>query len=42
MAMALAVAALRSQEGVEIDGESAVSKSYPDFFERFAALRCAP
>ncbi len=39
MAMALAVAALWTDGGVEIDGESAVAKSYPDFFERFDALR---
>ncbi len=39
IAMALAVAALRTRDGVEIDGEAAVSKSYPDFFERLESLR---
>lgn len=39
IAMALAVSALRSDVGVEIDGEGAVAKSYPDFFERLQALR---
>lgn len=39
MAMALAVAALWTDGGVEIDGEGAVAKSYPDFFERFESLR---
>jgi 3-phosphoshikimate 1-carboxyvinyltransferase len=39
IAMALAVSALRTDGGVEIDGEGAVAKSYPDFFERLQALR---
>jgi 3-phosphoshikimate 1-carboxyvinyltransferase len=38
MAMALAVAALRTREGVDLDGEGCVAKSYPDFFERLDAL----
>lgn len=39
IAMAVAVAALRSDRGVELTGESCVAKSYPDFFERLDALR---
>jgi 3-phosphoshikimate 1-carboxyvinyltransferase len=39
IAMALSVAALRSRDGVEIEGENAVSKSYPDFFEHLESLK---
>jgi 3-phosphoshikimate 1-carboxyvinyltransferase len=39
MAMALAVAALRTRAGVDLDGEGCVAKSYPDFFERLDAIR---
>jgi 3-phosphoshikimate 1-carboxyvinyltransferase len=39
MAMALAVAALRTREGVDLDGEGCVVKSYPDFFEHLDAIR---
>jgi len=37
MAMSMAVAGLRIK-GVRITGESCVAKSFPDFWERFAAL----
>lgn len=33
IAMALAVAALRSKKGIELDDASCVAKSYPDFFD---------
>lgn len=36
--MALAIAALFSQQGVEIIGSQAVGKSYPDFFQRLKEL----
>ncbi len=39
IAMALAVAALIAEAPVTIAGAECVSKSYPDFFERLAALR---
>ncbi len=39
IAMSLAVAALRSDDLVMIDGSDAVSKSYPDFFEDLESLR---
>ncbi len=39
IAMACAVAALASEEGVEIEGSEAVSKSYPDFFEDMEKLK---
>ncbi len=38
IAMSLAVAALRSDDMVVIDGADAVSKSYPDFFEDLKSL----
>jgi 3-phosphoshikimate 1-carboxyvinyltransferase len=38
MAMALAVAALRTRGGVNLEGEGCVAKSYPDFFEDLDAL----
>jgi 3-phosphoshikimate 1-carboxyvinyltransferase len=41
IAMALAVAALASRDGVAIEGAQCVAKSYPDFFERLEALRSA-
>ncbi len=39
IAMSLAVAALRSEEMIIIEGSEAVSKSYPDFFEDLEKLR---
>ncbi len=39
IAMSLAVAALRSDEMVIIEGSEAVSKSYPNFFEDLESLR---
>ncbi|WP_005033349.1 3-phosphoshikimate 1-carboxyvinyltransferase [Holophaga foetida] len=39
IAMAAAVAALRSQFGVAIEGEGCVAKSYPEFFEDLATLQ---
>jgi 3-phosphoshikimate 1-carboxyvinyltransferase len=39
MAMAGAVAALRSRDGVAMAGEGCVAKSYPEFFDALAALR---
>lgn len=36
--MALAIAALFTEHGVEIAGAQAVNKSYPDFFQRFREL----
>ncbi|MEG0498383.1 MAG: 3-phosphoshikimate 1-carboxyvinyltransferase [Alistipes sp.] len=39
MAMSLAVAALRSDGAVTIEGAECVSKSYPDFFEELEKLR---
>lgn len=45
MAMALAIAGLLSREGVRIEGEACVAKSYPGFFEDLARLRtgdCRP
>jgi 3-phosphoshikimate 1-carboxyvinyltransferase len=38
IAMACAIAALRSKKGVCIDGAAAVSKSYPKFFEMLSLL----
>ncbi len=38
IAMALAIAALSTQEGIEIKGAQAVNKSYPDFFVRMREL----
>jgi 3-phosphoshikimate 1-carboxyvinyltransferase len=38
IAMACAVAALRAQDDVGIEGETCVTKSYPDFFSDLAAL----
>lgn len=38
IAMALAIAALGSQNGVTIEGSDAVNKSYPDFFEELIRL----
>ena len=39
MAMSLAVAALRSDEAVEIEGAESVAKSYPGFFEDLEHIR---
>ena len=39
MAMSLAVAALRADDEVTIEGAECVAKSYPDFFEAFGQLR---
>jgi 3-phosphoshikimate 1-carboxyvinyltransferase len=39
MAMAGAVAALRSRDGVSMAGEGCVAKSYPGFFQALASLR---
>lgn len=39
IAMACAIAALRSQKGVEIEGAECVSKSYPKFFEDLLELQ---
>ena len=39
MAMSLAVAALRSDGAVEIEGAESVAKSYPGFFEDLARIR---
>ena len=39
IAMACAVAALRAEGSVGIDGEACVSKSYPGFFTDLEALR---
>ena len=33
MAMACAVAGLKSRYGVKMEGEACVAKSYPDFFQ---------
>ncbi len=38
IAMACATAALRSKQGVSIEGEGAVSKSYPEFFEDLQSI----
>lgn len=45
IAMAAAVAALASEEGVEIGGPDCVKKSWPEFFEDLASIsapRCSP
>ena len=42
IAMACAIAALLSREGLELDGESCVAKSYPDFFAHLDQLRMEP
>jgi 3-phosphoshikimate 1-carboxyvinyltransferase len=42
MAMALAVAALVSRDGVTIDDEACVAKSYPEFFADLASLTEVP
>ena len=39
MAMSLAVAALRSDGEVEIEGAESVAKSYPDFFGDLERVR---
>jgi 3-phosphoshikimate 1-carboxyvinyltransferase len=39
MAMACAVAGLRSAEGARMEGEACVDKSYPEFFKDLASLR---
>jgi 3-phosphoshikimate 1-carboxyvinyltransferase len=39
IAMACAVAGLRSREGATMEGEACVDKSYPDFFRDLASLR---
>lgn len=39
MAMSLAVAALRADAPVEIEGTESVAKSYPEFFEDLARIR---
>ena len=39
MAMAGAVAALKSRDGVKMEGEGCVAKSYPDFFEALSLLQ---
>lgn len=41
MAMSLAVAALRSEGEVAIEGAECVAKSYPGFFEDLEKIRCA-
>ncbi|HUU03080.1 MAG TPA: 3-phosphoshikimate 1-carboxyvinyltransferase [Myxococcota bacterium] len=38
IAMACAIGALRSRDGVKIRGPECVSKSYPDFFENLSAI----
>lgn len=38
IAMSLAIAALRSEKGIEITGSQAVAKSYPAFFEDLASV----
>ena len=40
IAMAAAVAALRSDGSVIIDGADAVDKSYPEFWHDLETLRC--
>lgn len=42
MAMACAVAALNSRDGVTMEGEGCVAKSYPDFFEALSLLQGEP
>jgi len=42
MAMACAVAGLTSRDGVTMDGEGCVAKSYPDFFQALDSLRGNP
>jgi len=42
MAMAGAVAALRSREGVTMEGEACVAKSYPEFFDALSQLQGRP
>jgi len=39
MAMAFAVAALRSRNGVTMEGEACVAKSFPDFFPALESIR---
>lgn len=39
IAMASAIAALNSENGIEIEGEDCVKKSYPNFFEDLEKLR---
>ena len=39
MAMACAVAALKSVDGVKMEGEGCVAKSYPEFFEALSFLQ---
>ena len=39
MAMAGAVAALKSRDGVKMEGEGCVAKSYPEFFEALSFLQ---
>ena len=39
MAMACAVAGLRSRYGVKMDGEACVAKSYPAFFQELESIR---
>jgi 3-phosphoshikimate 1-carboxyvinyltransferase len=39
MAMACAVAGLRSRYGVKMEGEACVAKSYPEFFQALESLR---
>ena len=39
MAMACAVAGLRSRYGVKMDGEACVAKSYPEFFQALESIR---
>jgi len=39
MAMACAVAGLNSRDGVRMDGEGCVAKSYPDFFQALESIR---
>jgi 3-phosphoshikimate 1-carboxyvinyltransferase len=38
IAMACAIAALRSEQSVEIASAEAINKSYPDFFHHLSAL----
>ena len=42
MAMACAVAGLASRQGVTMEGEACVAKSYPGFFQALDSLRGRP
>jgi len=39
MAMACAVAGLRSRNGARMEGEACVAKSYPEFFQALESIR---